>query len=366
MPSIMHPSLFVGTDKGLIIFRKKESGWIPEKVSFPGLPVSVVFQDTRNNCWWVCLAHKHWGAKLHRSFDEGKYWEPIDTPRYPEDALLRSKKPAKLRKIWCMAEGGASNPDRLYLGTEPGGLFRSDDGGKSFYLLERLWNHPSRKHEWFGAGRDEPFIHSIVVHPDNPDHFYVAISCAGVFETKDAGITWTPKNKGLIATYLPNPNVEIGHDPHLLLACRSQPEVMWQQNHCGIFRTTNGGEQWENVSGQGGFPYYGFALAIDHDDVQKAWVIPVTSDTQRTAVNLSLTVCQTSDGGKTWQNQQKGLPDQFAFDIVFRHSFDKMGSNLAFGTTTGNLFLSENEGSEWQCISNYLPRINYLAFSKKD
>ena len=307
--------LLVGTDKGLVIYHK-ERDWQVASTQFLGMPVSVVFVDERTNIWWICLAHRHWGQKIHRSFDEGQNWEPVPTPAYPDGALLKSSKPASLRKIWCMAHAGRDRPGELYLGTEPGGLFHSKNNGDSFELVEELWEHPSRKHEWFGAGRDHPFIHSIVVDPRDSNHFYIAISCAGVFETRDGGKSWLPRNKGLIATYLPNPNIEVGHDPHLLLACASNPDVMWQQNHCGIFRSVDGSANWENVTGKNGFPDYGFALAIDHGNPERAWVIPAVSDTTRIAVNLALCVCRTDDGGKNWTALREGLPQDHCFDIV--------------------------------------------------
>ncbi len=355
--------LLVGTGKGLVIFKKTVKGWQYEKSDFIGLPVSYVYSDERNGTWWICIAHRHWGLKIHRSTDKGQSWQAVRTPKYPAYAKLRSGKPATLRKIWSFAHGGSDRPNRLYIGTEPGGLFYSEDGGNTFELMETLWNHPSRQDQWFGAGRDHPFIHSIVVDPRDSDHFYIAISCAGVFETTDGGQTWAPRNKGLVAAYLPNPDVEVGHDPHLLLACRSNPNVIWQQNHCGIFRSTNGGKYWDNVTGQNGFPDYGFAIEIENDNPDIAWVIPALSDERRVAVDLSLCVCRTEDGGKSWQTLRSGLPQESCFDIVFRHSFAKNGDTLAFGSTTGNLFLSENYGDHWKSLHGHLARVECVCFA---
>lgn len=353
--------LLVGTGKGLVECIKDKDKWLVVKVHFPGYPVSALLVDERNHCWWACLAHRHWGQKMHRSFDGGKTWEAVPCPAYPAGALIMPDKPAFLKKIWTLAKGGADRPQTLWMGTEPGGLFVSHDGGDHFELVQSLWDHPSRQREWFGAGRDHPFIHSIVVDPLDSNHVFIAISCAGVFETTDGGQSWVPRNKGLKAAYLPNPNVEIGHDPHLLLSCESQPEVMWQQNHCGIYRSTDSGKHWEEVSGKDGFPYYGFALAIDHNDPLKAWVIPAVSDEMRIAHDMALCVCHTRDGGNSWEAQRKGLPQEFCFDIVFRHSFIRAEKTLIFGTTTGNLFISEDDGESWQALSYHLARIDCLA-----
>ena len=358
----LEQKILAGTSKGLVVFTNKKD-WRVAQVHFTGFPVSFVFVDNRTQTWWVGLAHRHWGQKMHRSVDQGRSWEQVATPVYPEGTVIKSGKPASLKKIWCMAHGGEDRPGLLYIGTEPGGLFVSQDNGDHFHLAKPLWEHPSRKHEWFGAGRDYPFIHSIIVDPRDSNHYYVAISCAGVFETKDDGNTWRPTNKGLIATYLPNPNIEVGHDPHLVLACQSNPDVLWQQNHCGIFRSINAGKHWENVTGKSGFPNYGFALAIDHSNPDRAWVIPATSDTMRVAPDLALCVCETNNGGKSWQPIRKGLPQDHCFDIVFRHSFANKGPLMAFGTSTGNVFLSQDEGQSWETISSTLARVDALTFA---
>lgn len=356
-------AILIGTGKGLVVFRRKPAGWGIDRVHFLGFPVAMVYVDERTNTWWAGIAHRHWGQKLHYSIDEGRNWTAAQTPVYPSDAVVKSGKPATLRKVWCMAHAGRDRPGELYLGAEPGGLFHSRDGGQTFQLVEALWDHPSRQHEWFGAGRDFPFIHSIVVDPQDSDHFYIAVSCAGVFETRNGGRTWDARNQGLKATYLPNPEVEIGHDPHLVLACRAQPKVMWQQNHCGVYRSTDAGLNWQDVSGPDGFPYYGFALGIDHDNPDRAWVIPAISDEMRVAHDLALCVCRTEDGGRTWRALRNGLPQEHCFDIVFRHSLAVHGEQLVFGTTTGNVFYSEDGGDHWKLLSGHLQRVDSAAWA---
>jgi photosystem II stability/assembly factor-like uncharacterized protein len=304
---ILNPlKLLLGTAKGLIVFEKIRDDWRISAVHFTGFPVSMVFVDARSQTWWAGVPHRHWGQKLHRSTDAGKTWQAVSTPRYPTDIQLKNGKPASLKLIWCMAEAGADKPHELWLGTEPGGLFHSENNGDSWTLVESLWQHRVASDLWFGAGKDAPFIHSIVVNPLNSNHLYVAVSCAGVYESVDGGATWQPRNVGLKATYLPNPNAEIGHDPHLLLACERDPSVyltkneheipnpsdteltLWQQNHCGIFRSTNGGKNWTDVTDKNGIANYGFALAIDHENPNRAWVIPALSDEMRVPHDLAL------------------------------------------------------------------------------
>lgn len=350
--------LLISTSKGLIIYKRSKHRWQYHQNAFIGLPVSMVLVDPRDNSWWAALAHKHWGQKLHVSRDEGNTWEEVAAPAYPKGLEVKPGVPASLKLIWALAHGGQDQPGHLYVGTEPGGLFKTENGGKGFSLVESLWNHPSRLRHWFGGGRDFAGIHSIVVDPRDSQHIYIAVSCAGVFETVDGGNSWFPRNKGLRADYLPDPYVEVGHDPHLLLACRSQPDVLWQQNHCGIFRSVNGGQEWTDITDANGLANYGFTLAIDHDNPERAWVIPAESDRIRIAVDQALCVCRTEDGGKSWQALRNGLPQQQAFDIVYRHALDIQDSTLAFGTTTGNVFVSENWGDDWFALNNHLATVN--------
>ncbi|MEM8896324.1 MAG: hypothetical protein AAGC88_17225 [Bacteroidota bacterium] len=159
----------VGTAKGLIIFRQRSKA-LPEleSIHFAGFSVNMLFVDERNNRWWAGISHKHWGQKLHCSDDQGSTWKPAVLPKFKGE-ILPNGKPARLRGLWCMQHGGEAYPQRLWLGTDPGGLFKSEDNGQSWELVKPLWDHPSRQKEgqWFGAGSDFPFIHSIERHPSN-------------------------------------------------------------------------------------------------------------------------------------------------------------------------------------------------------
>jgi len=350
----------IGTAKGLIVYDfVRESKPNLRSVHFVGFAVSMVFIDRRNGRWWLGLSHKHWGQKLHFSDDEGSSWQEVAMPNL-KGRTLPDGRPAHLRQIWSMSEAGKDRPEELWLGTDPGGLFHSKDNGASFKLVASLWTHPSRQKEgqWFGAGSDHPFIHSIVVNPKNSDHIYVAVSCAGIFETRDGGSNWTPRNNGLKAAYLPNPNVEVGHDPHLLLMSPADPDILWQQNHCGIYYSLSGGEEWVNCSGTNGVPDYGFAIAIDEENPAGAWVIPVESDEKRIAPNLKPEVYQTTDFGKRWESDSLGLPEKNCFDIVLRHAFVKKKNLFLFGTTNGNLLYRFEANTKWSLLNAHLTKIN--------
>jgi len=359
----MKPTLLLGTRKGLIAYRFSNGNWTAENISFEGIPVSIAFADERTGTWWACLDHGHWGVKLHRSSDRGRTWEELAAPAYPEGSEVKEGVPATTRYIWAMAHGGKQFPSRLWLGTDPGGLFLSEDGGNNFRLVESLWNHPTRKEGWFGGGRDQPGIHSILVDPREENRVHIGISCAGVFETNDAGNTWEIRNKGLTADFLPDPGAETGYDPHIVVAAPSNPDILWQQNHCGIFRSDDGAKNWTNISQPGGPAYFGFAIAVAEDNPAQAWVAPANSDMTRTAVNHSLCICRTDDGGKTWTEQKNGLPQETCFDIVYRHALASSGDAVVFGTTTGNLFYSPDRGDSWQVLNNYLPMVYSVQFT---
>jgi photosystem II stability/assembly factor-like uncharacterized protein len=321
-------------------------------------------RDHRTGTLWASIDHGHWGQKLHRSDDNGETWEEVTAPKYPEGAEVKDGVPAAVRYLWVLAPGGDDEPERFYIGTEPGGLFRSDDGGRSFSLVEGLWNHPSRRGQWFGGGRDEAGIHSVWVDPRDSRRVLTAISCAGIFETTDGGATWNPRNKGLRADFLPNPDSEVGQDAHVMAVCASHPDVLWQQNHCGIFRSADGGASWDDISQKGGPAYFGFAIAADERDPDTAWVVPADSDERRMAIDGALCVCRTEDGGKSWTTLRNGLPQENCYDVAFRHALDVTGDRLAFGTTTGNVFVSDDRGESWQCIGNYFPPVYSVRFAK--
>ncbi len=354
-------TLLVGTRKGLLVYENGENGWKVRSDHFMGIPVNMVYRDERSGTWWVSLDHGHWGMKLHRSHDQGVTWEELEAPKYPEGSIIKDDIPASLKYIWAFAHAGNDHPDALYIGTEPGGLFQLN-GTKDFELNQSLWDQPSRQDQWFGGGRDYAGIHSIVVDPRDSNHIYVGISVAGVFESKDRGKTWHVCNNGLRADFLPDPHAEVGHDPHLLVSSAANPDVMWQQNHCGIFRSTDGGQNWTDVSDPNGPAKFGFAIAVDQKNPEKAWVAPAISDEIRVAVDKALCVARTDDGGESWQYFRKGLPQSYVYDIVYRHCLVADGSDVVFGTTTGNLFHSSDDGESWQPISNYLPMVYCICW----
>jgi photosystem II stability/assembly factor-like uncharacterized protein len=354
--------LYVGTNKGLMIFERQGADWTYVRQAHPAVPISYAAPDPRSGTLWACLDHGHWGCKLHRSQDGGLSWQEVPAPAYPEGTEREPGVPATVSYLWLIAPGGADEPGRLYVGTEPGGLFVSDDGGDSFRLVESLWNHPSRPDNWFGGGRDHAGLCSICVDPRDSKHVVVGISVGGVYETFDGGQSWRGRNAGLKACYMPNPDVEYGHDPHFVAMSPSNPDVWWQQNHCGIFRTADGGASWQDISRRDAPAFFGFPIAVDPHDANTAWVVPAVSDEYRVAVDGALCVSRTTNGGQTWQALRTGLPQAQCYDLVYRHALDLSGDTLAFGTTTGNLYVSEDRGERWGCLSHHLPPVFSVRF----
>jgi photosystem II stability/assembly factor-like uncharacterized protein len=365
-------TLLLGTRKGLAWYERENGRWKLAHVAHEGNPIAYATLDARDGAAWVCIDHGHWGQKLSRSSDRGRSWEEIPAPKYPDGAEIvvgfpgqgeRKRQPATLRYAWVLVPGGADQPGRMYLGTEPGGLFVSNDGGATWSLCEGLWSHPSRFESWFGGGRDNPGIHTVLVDPRDSRRVMVAISTAGVFETRDDGATWQPRNKGLRADFMPDKYPEVGHDAHFVSRCAAAPDVLWQQNHCGIFRSTDNAATWSDVSEAEGPARFGFPISADERDPKTAWVVPGQSDQARIAHHRRLCVARTTDGGKTWVPQTRGLPGEPAFDIVYRHALDLAGDRLAFGSTTGNVYVSEDRGESWTCLSHHLPPVYSVRFA---
>jgi hypothetical protein len=357
-------TLVLGTKKGVLVLEQGQKGWRSKPLQHAGVAIPYAFFDGRTETLWASLDHGHWGQKLSRSRDGGATWEEVAPLKYPEKAESLGGKPATLRYIWFLAPGGKEEPGRLYAGTVPGGLFASDDGGKTFTLNSGLWDHPTRLTKWGGGGKDfdNPGLHSVVVDPRDRKRIWVGVSSGGVFETRDAGTSWEPRNKGTVATFLPDPTPEVGQDPHFVQCCEAEPDVLWQQNHCGVYRSTDGGRSWSDLKNGHPVVGFGFAVAASATDPGRAWLVPGTSDDKRYAVDAALCVARTDDGGKSWAILRDGLPQENAFDIVYRHALDARGDAVAFGSTTGNLYWSEDRGEHWTTVGNNFPPIQSVRF----
>lgn len=390
----MASSILVGTRKGTFIVEKKGGSWRPRLAGHAGTGVSFVARDPYTGRLWALLGHGHWGAKLSISDDLATWADAPAQIKYPEGARYIgqdmyedassdfgvgwriSTRPATLAKLWIIAFGPAGH---IYVGTIPGGLFVSRDGGASFELNRPLWNHESRggdlfegdgkgETKWFGTPASEggefaPGIHSIVVDPRDPKRVLVAVSSAGVIETTDGGQTWHSANKGMLMDHTPEPEAEWGHDPHYIEQCEGDPDHVWQQNHTGIYYSADAAKSWRRVSVREQGVHFGFPITADAKNGRTAWVVPGRSDQQRMAIDGGLFVARTDDGGQTWKELRRGLPQEQAYDVVYRHALANKDGVVAFGSTTGNLYVSDDGGESWATVGNNLPPIHSVRFA---
>ncbi len=391
----MTSRILVGTRKGTFIVEKTGGQWRPRLSGHAGTGVNFVARDPFTGRLWALLGHGHWGAKLSISDDEGQTWTDAAAQiKYPEGARYIaqdmyedassdfgvgwriSTKVATLAKLWIIGfgPGGA-----VYVGTIPGGLFVSRDGGASFELNRPLWDHESRggnlwdgeakgETKWFGTPASEggdfaPGIHSIVVDPRDPNRLLLAVSTAGVIETLDGGQSWRSANKGMLLDHTPEPEAEWGHDTHYIEQCEDDPNHVWQQNHVGIYYSADGARSWKKVSAPDQGIHFGFPVTVDAKNGATAWVVPGRSDQQRMAIDGGLFVARSDDGGSTWRAQRNGLPQECAYDVVYRHALSNRDGVVAFGSTTGNLYISEDGGEGWIAAANNLPPIYSVRFA---
>lgn len=361
------PRLLVSTRKGLFTLGRHQGEWKVIHRAFVGDNVSLTHVDAATGTRYAALDHGHFGAKLHRS-EDGVAWTEVKAPIYPpkpestdDSANGGAPVPWDLKRIWSFASGADGE---LWCGTIPGGLFRSRDRGDSWELCESLWMHPSRK-RWMGGGADHPGIHSVLVDPRDPRRVLVGVSCGGVWETLDDGASWTVRADGMRADFMPpekahDPEIQ---DPHLVVACPTAFDRLWTQHHCGIWQSRDGARSWQEVESAGPSTF-GFAVAVHPHDPDTAWFVPAVSDQHRIPVDGKLVVTRTRDGGASFDVLTKGLPAEDAYDLVYRHALDvdARGEMLAFGSTTGALFVSEDGGDSWRCPTAHLPPIYALQF----
>lgn len=371
----MSDRILAATRKGLFAIERRAGGWEITRTAFLAEHVIMALSDPRDGAWYAALYLGHFGSKLHRSMDQGATWQEIAVPTYPtppegyvEKDMWGRTVEWKLDRIWALETGGHDEPGTLWCGTLPGGLFRSSDHGATWQIVESLWRDP-RRTKWTGGGADLPGIHSVCVDPRDSRRVTIGISCGGVWVTEDGGSTWELRAKGIWAAYMPpeekdNPNIQ---DVHRLVQCPGNPDCLWAQHHNGIFRTTNAGHDWQDVSHlQALSPTsFGFAVAVHPTQPDTAWFVPEVKDEHRLPADGKIVVARTRDGGQTYELLRNGLPQHHAYDITYRHALDidQSGDRLAFGSTTGSLWVTEDQGDTWQTISEHLPPIYCVRFA---
>lgn len=363
----------VATRKGLFTVERTDGKWSVANTSFTGDNVSIVLTDPRDGMSYAALDHGHFGVKLHRKAVEGT-WEECPAPAYPEKPegenevdMWGKPLPWTTVRIWALEAGGPDERGVLWCGTLPGGLFRSSDHGETWQLMRSLWDHPKRK-SWMGGGADLPGIHSICVDPRDSRCVRVGVSCGGMWMTADGGASWEVRAKGMYAAYMPPEQKfeQETQDPHRIVQCAAAPDRMWAQHHNGIFHTHDGGANWQEATNAKPSSF-GFAVAVHPEEPDTAWFVPGESDQKRVPPLGQVVVSRTRDGGETFDVLRRGLPQQHAYDIVYRHALDvdETGNTLVIGSTSGGLWVSEDQGDSWQSVAQHLPPIYCVRFDPR-
>lgn len=375
--------LLVGTRKGawVLVADSERRRFRVEGPHFLGCIVNHVVLDPRDRRTLLASAKTgHLGPTLYRSTDLGRTWtEATRPPAFPKVADVppaaadgpagggaATKGRAVDASFW-ITPGHISQPEVWWAGTVPHGLFRSHDGGVTWDGIDGFNRNPAGV-SWdapgFFATPDGAITHSVLIDPRDAEHMYVGLSIGGLFETHDGGVHWSPLNRGVAADFLPDPTVPYGHDPHCVALHPKNPDRLYQANHCGTYRLDRPGDTWERIGlnmpkevGDIGFP-----IVLHPRDPDTAWVFPMDGTTvwPRTSPGGRPAVYRTRDAGATWERQDGGLPKGQAWFTVKRQAMaadagDPVG--LYFGTTSGEIWGSSDEGRTWRPIVAHLPQI---------
>lgn len=342
--------LLVGTKKGAFVLDggAERRGWSVGGPLCEGWPILDVSYDARGGMLYAGGGSPWYGPAVWRSADLGATWS------HSSAGLSYGDGEPAVTRVWNVTPSHGA----LYAGVEPAGLFRSDDGGQTWSHVHGLRDHPSRP-QW-QPGNGGLICHTIVPDPTDPEHLWVGISAVGVFETRDGGGTWVTRNRGVRADFVPGPAPEFGQCVHKVAMAAGRPATLYQQNHCGVYRTDDGGATWTEITGE--LPSeFGFPIAAHPRDPSTAWVVPLNgADKGRFMPGAVGAVWRTRDGGASWSRMTAGLPAQDAYLTVLREAMAVDACDPAgvyFGTETGELYGSTDEGETWTVIAEHLPPI---------
>jgi len=349
--------LLVGTNKGAFLLRssRDRTRWDVAGPYFHGQGVYAMAYDGRTgrNRLWVSTNSPMWGTFLRASDDFGRIWtNPLEASiRFPTESG------ASLRNIWQICLGRADEPDMLYCGVEPAALFESRDAGESWSLVRGLYEHPHRP-RWM-TSNGGLILHTIVPDPGNKERMYAAVSAGGTYRTEDGGKTWQARNNGVRVMFMPERYPEFGQCVHKIVLHESRPERLFLQNHWGLYRSDNHGDSWQDIA-RGVPSDFGFAMLMHPRDADCVYILPVESDEFRCTPEGHLRVYRTRNAGGSWEALKRGLPQKGAYETVLRDgmstdSLDPVG--IYFGTRSGKLYGSKDEGKSWEKLIEGLPQI---------
>jgi len=368
-PGVGPIALLIGTRKGAFILHSDRSRrtWKLSSPMFLGHIVHHLVLDPRDRRTMLMASSTgHLGPTIFRSTDAGKTWkESAAPPAFPK--VSEGEKGRAVNHTFWLVPCHPNEPNAWYAGTSPQGLFRSNDGGNTWRSFSYINDDPQYR-EWMGTVQDGtpggPKLHSILVDPRDPKHLYFAMSGGGVHESTDGGKTFVPLINGLDVVEGFNPTTVTFHDPHCVRLCPSNPNRLYQQNHCGIYRLDRPSDTWLRVGknmpkkiGDIGFP-----MVVHPRNADIAWVFPMDGQTvwPRVSPEGKPAAYVTRNAGKNWTRQDKGFPRAKAWWTVKRQAMNGDAHNpigLYLGTTSGEVWASRNEGTTWTCIARHLPEI---------
>lgn len=350
----------VGTRKGLFLARRPvgrrtDGPWEFDGPHFAAQAVYAVAIDRRRGAPRLLVGadSSHWGPSVFRSDDLGASWQQPPRPAvaFPEDT------DATLTRVWQLVPAGAAEPGVVYAGTEPGALFRSEDGGVSFGLVRPLWDHPTRQ-RWEPGGGGLG-LHTVLTDPRDPRALLVAVSAGGVYRSADGGASWSPSNRGVQVVFAPERYPDVGQCVHKVARDAVDPDRLFLQNHWGVYRSDDGGGSWRSI-GQGLPSDFGFPVATHPRRSGVAYVFPLTADSDRVPAGRRCRVYRTDDAGGHWQELGAGLPDAPHHGTVLRDALctdDADPAGVYFGNRNGEVFGSADDGDTWRQLAAHLPDV---------
>jgi len=381
--------LLVGTRKGAFILTSDEArqDWQVEGPHFAGWEVyHMKASPVDSERIYASQTSEWFGQIIQCSSDGGKTWEQPGTPageqavdehgmpqgesnKFVYDTSEQTGKPLtthqwydgtahpwEFKRVWHL-EPSLDDADTVYAGVEDAALFRSTDGATTWQEMAGLRGHGTGK-DW-APGAGGMCLHTILLDPTDPKRMYVAISAAGAFRSDDGGDSWRPINNGLVSDYIPDPTAEIGHCVHRIDMHPANPQVLYMQKHWDVMRSNNGGESWDEVSGD--LPSdFGFPIAVHAHEPETIYVIPITSDSLHYPPEGKLRVYRSRGGGNDWEALGDGLPQQDCYVNVLRDAMcvDRLDScGIYFGTTGGQVYCSPDSGDHWHAVVRDLPPV---------
>ncbi len=360
--------LLVGTRKGAWIYRAdsaRKTWRVSAPIQFGNVIQHLVLDPRDNRTLLMAASAGHLGPTVLRSSDGGKSWKEAKTP--PRFEKSADGKGESIKNVFWLTPGHASRPKQWYAGCSPHSLWRSDDAGETWTGVDGFNKHP-RRDEWRGDPNnnppDNPNTHSIIVDPRDPRHLYMGFSTAGIFESTDEGASWKALCKGVAADFLPVKDPEFGHDPHCIRICPSNPDRLYHQNHCGIYRIDRPADTWTRIGDNmpKAIGDIGFPMVVHPRSADVAWVFPMDGSSvwPRTSVGGKPAAYVTRDAGKSWKRLDKGFPKVNAWWTVKRQAMCHDGGDplgLCVGTTQGEIWRSRDEGKSWALLARDLPHI---------